>query len=366
MAPVPRNKKSGSRRPTSQKEQSSVANSNATGYQKRKARSKSLKATLGLSDVYDFQQEKTKRGNIALTLDKDEADGFGAGDDDEEDDGTQRTRPRLLGENGDDEAVATDDDEEIDSDAAFEESDDERFAGFAFKKKVRPCMFLSQSIVQDLVYQPTPKSKSKSKKTAGHKNVHFAEVDLNEDEDINGRSEDSASDDDVGDSDEEEEGEDDEFINVLDVLDGQGEVDNLSDDDESSKKPTKEQKQISSLLLRSNDEENEEIVGNGDDDESDDDESPHEDEEITLSVSEDEDADVGDAIGRLDEFVSGLPTSGTKRKLMGDDEVENASNDQVKRRKKFLKDRTEGGVENEFGARAAGLHMQSYDSANYC
>ena len=45
-------------------------------------------------------------------------------------------RPRLVGENDDDSGIGEDEDEEIDSDAAFEESDEDRFAGFSFSHKV--------------------------------------------------------------------------------------------------------------------------------------------------------------------------------------------------------------------------------------
>ena len=45
-------------------------------------------------------------------------------------------KPRLVGENDDDMGIAEEDDEEIDSDEAFEESDEERFAGFSFSQKV--------------------------------------------------------------------------------------------------------------------------------------------------------------------------------------------------------------------------------------
>jgi U3 small nucleolar RNA-associated protein 14 len=127
MAPLSGWKKGGQRRPKL---------SNASGYQIRKARSRPLKSSLGLSDVYDYEQEKIKRANVSLTLDKDEVDLAGtSGDEDDEDEDAMRRRPRLLGENGD-EAIATDDDEEIDSDEAFEESDEERFAGFQFKRMV--------------------------------------------------------------------------------------------------------------------------------------------------------------------------------------------------------------------------------------
>lgn len=45
---------------------------------------------------------------------------------------------RLIGEDDDDEQIESADDEDLDSDAAFDESDEERFAGF-FSSKVRYC-----------------------------------------------------------------------------------------------------------------------------------------------------------------------------------------------------------------------------------
>lgn len=46
-------------------------------------------------------------------------------------------RARLVGENDDDDdKIDSADDEDLDSDAAFDESDEERFAGF-FSSKVR-------------------------------------------------------------------------------------------------------------------------------------------------------------------------------------------------------------------------------------
>ena len=87
-----------------------------------------------IQDVYEYVQEKTRRGKVKMDLDKDEAMEFGNLD---EIDDAQREalRARLIGENDDDEKIDSDDDEELDSDAAFEESDEERFAEF-FPKKV--------------------------------------------------------------------------------------------------------------------------------------------------------------------------------------------------------------------------------------
>ena len=115
---------------------------NALGYAKRQSlKSKALGP--GLSDVYEYQQEKVRRAKIKPLLEKDETMGMGAAGSEDEDEGEEGTtgrrrnmKPRLVGENDDDMGIAEEDDEEIDSDEAFEESDEERFAGFSFSQKV--------------------------------------------------------------------------------------------------------------------------------------------------------------------------------------------------------------------------------------
>lgn len=109
---------------------------NASGYAKRhekKAKSQSLKDSA--NDIYEYKHEKTRRSKITLDLDKDEAAVLG-GDDDEDDSNGGRggTQARLIGEHEENEMIASEDDEDIDSDAAFEESDEDRFAGFSFAK----------------------------------------------------------------------------------------------------------------------------------------------------------------------------------------------------------------------------------------
>lgn len=87
------------------------------------------------SDVYEYQSHKVRRAHISLSLDKDEAHEHGVSSDDDADSNVRK--PRLIGESVEDEDILSEDDEELDSDAAFEESDEERFAGFSFPK-VRP------------------------------------------------------------------------------------------------------------------------------------------------------------------------------------------------------------------------------------
>ena len=110
----------------------SGSKANATGYAKRQAR----KPKAVHSDVYEYAPEVLKRSNITLDLDQDEAAEYGVGTDGGNDEDREQLRARLIGENGENERIDSGDDEEIDSDAAFEESDEERFAGF-FSNKVR-------------------------------------------------------------------------------------------------------------------------------------------------------------------------------------------------------------------------------------
>ena len=154
----------------------------------------------------------------------------------------------------------------------------------------------------------------------------------------------------------EEEGEDDEFIDVLDVLDGRGEAYMESDDEKAIKKPTSNLEKVTSNEVQRN-RSGDEGSGNEEDEEESVDDAMQ-DEEDVISASEDEGAD--GAIERLGDFVSGLPTAGAKRKAeRNEDEAADpaAPNGLAKKRKTLLKDRTEGGVESEFGARAAGMQI---------
>lgn len=119
---------------SSAKPRPSASKANAAGYEKRQSRKAKALHALQPSDVYEYASEKNRRSNVALDLDRDEAAEFGGGMGDEE---REELRARLIGEHdGDDGALDSGDDEEIDSDAAFEESDEDRFAGF-FSTRVR-------------------------------------------------------------------------------------------------------------------------------------------------------------------------------------------------------------------------------------
>ena len=111
----------------------SARKANAAGYAKRQARKVKAGA---LSDVYEHQQQRVRRDKVKLDLDRDEeADRGFAGSDDEGFD-RDALRARLIGENVDNEMIDSEDDEELDSDAAFESGDEEQYAGFSFGKKV--------------------------------------------------------------------------------------------------------------------------------------------------------------------------------------------------------------------------------------
>jgi len=111
----------------------SRSQANVAGYEKRQARK--AKSGAGTSDLYEHIPEKTRRSKVGLDLDRDEALEYGVGIDGANEEEREALKARLIGENVDDEEIASEDDEEIDSDAAFEESDEERFAGF-FSSKV--------------------------------------------------------------------------------------------------------------------------------------------------------------------------------------------------------------------------------------
>ena len=113
--------------------------SNAIGFSRRQAR-KNARQSTSVDDVYEFQPEKVRRSKVALRLTKEELAELGrnnASDSEGDDHQGGQPQPRLIGQNSDDERVDSEDDEDIDSDAAFGESDEETFAGYGFTHKVR-------------------------------------------------------------------------------------------------------------------------------------------------------------------------------------------------------------------------------------
>ncbi|KAF9564953.1 Utp14-domain-containing protein [Agrocybe pediades] len=321
-------KKFGGAKPKSRSE------ANAAGYEKRLAR-KGKKPSNDLNDLYEHVESKERRSKVTLDLDRDEEYDYAVGLDSKNEDERAELRARLIGENQDDEEIASEDDEEIDSDAAFEEEDEERFAGFFSAKK--------------------NKSKSLQKKK-GKSAVRFAEVDLNEDEDMDSDEggKQNASGSESEEEEEEEEGDDDEFIDLLDVLDGKGEID-MGSDDESKRdeRPTAS----TSKSAESGEDEDMEEDEHGSEEEEDEDE----DEEMEIAPSDDEDAP--EALDQLNDFVSGLDVSAKKRKAPEDETNDNTTGEPRTTRKRRLitKEKTEAGEENEFRAHTSGAKLNLDD-----
>ena len=112
--------------------------SNAIGFSRRQARKQARQST-SIDDVYEFQPEKVRRSKVSLRLSKGELAELGrdnASDSEGDSHRDGQLQPRLIGQNSDDERMDSEDDEDIDSDAAFGESDEETFAGYGFTPKV--------------------------------------------------------------------------------------------------------------------------------------------------------------------------------------------------------------------------------------
>lgn len=160
------------------------------------------------------------------------------------------------------------------------------------------------------------------------------------------------------DSDEEDEDEDmeegDEFIDVLDILDGKGEPDNDSDT-EVSKQP----KPPASRDARMDEEDDEASDIQDDEDEDEDDEDADSDADSDTEIqdafnpSDDEDA-VPEALEGLQSFISKLDPTSQKRKAPDTDAAAPEPTERARKRR-IITERNEAGVENEFRARAFGL-----------
>ncbi|KAF9528093.1 Utp14 protein-domain-containing protein [Crepidotus variabilis] len=303
----------------------SQSKANASGYEKRVART-AAKAINSTADIYEHVPEKTRRSNVTVDLDRDEAWEFGSMNDASQEQ-INSLRARLIGENGDDEDIASEDDEELDSDAAFEESDEERFAGF----------FSSKTL--------------KSQKTHKKLPPRLAEVDLNEDDGMLSASEQEQQSDE-----EEEEGDDDEFLDILDVLDGKGELFTGSADEKASLT-----RGVNSNLLEQTTQL--ESVDKEDEDEDDEEKSQEssEDEDHDMLLAPSDNEDFPDALNQLNDFVSGLDTSTKKRKIR-DGESEGAQiGAERARKRRLLKEKTEAGEENEFRVQSTGAKLNLDD-----
>ncbi|KAJ7746552.1 Utp14-domain-containing protein [Mycena metata] len=281
------------------------AKANAAGYLKRRS---TKTATPRIDDVYELVENeggrrdkgkgkgrKPRRETVDLQYDYGE-DGADGRDDDPADD--DRNEPRLFGE-GD--QIDSEDDEEIDSDAAFEDIDGDAdgFAGVFGRKKA-----------------PVKKRK---------RTVQFADVDLNEDDDTQMPGADSGE--------EEEDLDSDTFIDILDVLDGKGEVYNEDSDAEQGPPSKRPPIPLRDALVppRAEDEELDSDADGEDSAESEDAELVEDDDEIDTSP---------EALTALHDFISGLPSdapppASAKRKAPADADTS-------------APQRTQAGAEGEF------------------
>jgi U3 small nucleolar RNA-associated protein 14 len=173
--------------------------------------------------------------------------------------------------------------------------------------------------------------------------VQFTEVNL--DEDVNSLSDTSEKSDS-----EEEEGDSAEFIDVLAVFDGKGEADDGSDSGGGVKQEVRGKPQ----MLKAN-EENMSEDGDEDEEQSDhDDDESHED-AIVLSGSEGEEDPSPEALASLENFISTLDPSRKRKAPVDDDNGTPVDTDASRiRKRRMIKERTEAGLENEFGAQGSG------------
>lgn len=114
---------------------------NAAGFQKRIKgnRRKSM-------DVYDFDDGvngKHRREHVSTDLTKEEKRELGGDQDDLEPDEIERVRRQL--QSGEDGIVLSEDDEDIDSDEAFDASDEETFGAFKLKVRHTECYGLTMA-----------------------------------------------------------------------------------------------------------------------------------------------------------------------------------------------------------------------------
>ncbi|KAJ6592326.1 Utp14-domain-containing protein [Mycena vulgaris] len=292
----------------------------AAGYLKRRAKAPAAR----VEDVYELVEQDSRRGRgkgkkprretteLEYDFGEDGAEGDRGGfDDDEEDDEEGGTAPRLIGE-GD--TIASEDDEEIDSDAAFEDVDGDAdgFAGVFGRKKA-------------------PKKK---------RAVRFADVDLNEDEDMAGAEADS---DDEGDLDS------DTYIDILDVLDGKGEVYNEDSDAEAERpapRPIPLRDSAPALDddedLNSDEDDEQEVSGDEDED------SAEVDSDKDVSGDDSDDPDT--SLHALHALISGLPSTSSTTSAKRKAPLDGASEAPRKKRAvgPALKERTQAGAEGEF------------------
>ncbi|KAF7303869.1 UTP14-domain-containing protein [Mycena indigotica] len=310
------------------------AQANAAGYLKRKAASTGKKTQDQVQDVYEeFDADDRKRKALPgrrklrketkrLEYDWGE-DGYAARvSEDEGENESGSKQPRLFGE-GDE--IGSSEDEDIDSDAAFEDEDGvaDGFGGVFKRKK-----------------QPTKKKQPKPP-------ARFADVDLDEDEDIGAAHSEVESNSDLDEDEEEESLDSDVYIDVLDVLDGKGQVWNGEESDSESGEP-KPKPAAKPIPLR------DPVVESDDNDDA-------------AVGSEDGNSDLGsmdidtspEALTALHNLISSLPSDAPPAKRKADGDLSTSA--PRKRRAINLKERTQAGVEGEFAVGTASSSKLTLD-----
>ena len=112
---------------------------------RRKAHSQGKPNPRAIDDVYEYAPSKVRRAKVALSLDRHEMERRRYDSDNEIDlsglgqEAMKKLRVRLMQDDADEDGdgrVDSEDDEDIESEDAFEESDRDEFAGSGFVRKV--------------------------------------------------------------------------------------------------------------------------------------------------------------------------------------------------------------------------------------
>lgn len=174
-----------------------------------------------------------------------------------------------------------------------------------------------------------------------------------------------AEDEDDSEEEEEEEGDAEDFIDVLDMLDGRGptEGDNEQEKTLDAETQPKAHSPDSTQSGEEEEDSDEDMHEEHDEpsDDSDEDEPPLPVNDA-ISASEDED-DIGASLQDLQSFITNLD-AGQKRKVP-DDETSQVPDGEARRQKRrILKERTEAGEENEFAAHSGRFLFRSFTMAD--
>ena len=156
---------------------------------------------------------------------------------------------------------------------------------------------------------------------------------------------------------EEAEGDDNEFVDLLDVLDGKGGIDMTSDSENPSNRRSAENP---SLKIDDKDKEDAELSSHEDSNSNSGSASEEEEEKLDFDPSDDE--EMPEALDQLNNFVSNLDVTSTKRKATEDPSEVGAAR---ARKRRLVKERTEAGAENEFRAQSSGIFILFYTSSSF-